>query len=581
MQGETRIFTRLLRWVTGAAAARRYPNEARYIYLTNLVAMQALVITLFYIGLYFRLGLYEAFAFLIPLALSSIAAMALNNRGAMSTAKHLLLSCASFYIFLYASYLGPESEIQTTLFSCVANTFLVFSLRQWPHMVVAVAQPLAYFVLIGWFQVDWVPWHAAPDEVVMLQGIASRYLTAFLLLVTLVVFAFTTQRYESIANAASKRLQDEMAMVRLLQDVATIANHAETLQAAAADAAARIKFHTGWSGGELIDPAQPGQHHELLTRLTNVGLGCWRLSPDTGQIHFGLAIAASGKTIAAMVFEVPNGSPPSTELVESLDNVGRQLGILAERERARDQVGESHMKMIAAAKMATLGEMAGGIAHEINNPLAVIQGYLARIDRHSGLPQSRPIVQDAVLNINATIQRITKIVTGLRSFARDSGADPYETVRLDRVISDTLALSAERFKNRGISLVVPKVPPDLFVDCRPTQISQVLLNLLNNAYDAVAGQKDKRIELTIADSEEELVLGVTDSGPGIPPEISAKILEPFFTTKPVGQGTGLGLSISKGLVESHGGTLEFRSNVGVGTHFSVRLPKRQDRDMFG
>ena len=117
------------------------------------------------------------------------------------------------------------------------------------------------------------------------------------------------------------------------------------------------------------------------------------------------------------------------------------------------------------------------------------------------------------------------------------------------------------------------------MDCRPTQISQVLLNLLNNAYDAVIGQPEKRIELHIDDSDDELVLGVSDSGPGIPAEICQKILEPFFTTKPVGQGTGLGLSISKGLVESHGGSIEFESKIGVGTHFSVRLPKYHDADV--
>ena len=294
----------------------------------------------------------------------------------------------------------------------------------------------------------------------------------------------------------------------------------------------------------------------------------------------GVPVPVGREVTGMMLFASVGPRPPSPEMLSNLDNIGRQLGMVEERRRAQRLVSESHIKMIAAAKMATLGEMAGGIAHEINNPLAVIQGYLARIQKVQSLYGGVEAVEhtdDAIKSIDETILRITRIVNGLRAFARDSTGDPFEPVEIHRLVQDTLALSAERFRNKGVVLEIEPLPRGLSVECRSSQISQVLMNLLNNAMDAVLGvpqRSARRVRIGAVDGGTMVDVVVSDSGPGIPDELREKVMQPFFTTKPVGEGTGLGLSISKGIVESHHGTLDFTSSPGA-TAFRIRLPKEQ------
>lgn len=138
---------------------------------------------------------------------------------------------------------------------------------------------------------------------------------------------------------------------------------------------------------------------------------------------------------------------------------------------------------------------------------------------------------------------------------------------------DTLALCAERFRSRGVELRIDQLVDDP-LECRSVQISQVLLNLLNNSYDAVQGEPGAWVAIAVAREGSDALFSVTDSGPGIPEAVAARMLEPFFTTKDVGEGTGLGLSIAKGIVEDHGGHLKFDTNTPT-TRFYFRIPLRQ------
>lgn len=244
----------------------------------------------------------------------------------------------------------------------------------------------------------------------------------------------------------------------------------------------------------------------------------------------------------------------------------RAHGAMLERERLR---------AIEASKMASLGEMAGGIAHEINNPLAIIVGNASHIRKREDTPAD---VRHKADRIEHTAQRIAKIIRGLRAFARNADQDPLQPVHLAGVIEDTLALCSERFRNHGVQLDVHgKI--DAIVNCRPSQISQVLLNVLNNAHDAVQGQTSPWVSLHLETTVSTISIAVTDSGRGIPANIADRIMEPFFTTKEVGKGTGLGLSIAKGLVEDHGGRLLLDRGAS-NTRFVIELPTaREERDV--
>lgn len=227
--------------------------------------------------------------------------------------------------------------------------------------------------------------------------------------------------------------------------------------------------------------------------------------------------------------------------------------------RGQEELAAQQALLIQAAKMSTLGEMAGGIAHEINNPLAIIKGQSELLRKSLA---KTPIDTNKVIlmikNIEDTIMRMSKIVTGLRTFARQTDQEPMTETVLAEIINDTLSLCTERFHQNQIKLILDEIP-NLKIKCRPVEISQVILNLLTNSFDAIAELNEKWISISFKQTEKTIQIIITDSGNGIPQNVAEKMMLPFFTTKAVGKGTGLGLSISQGIIESHKGKLYYNS----------------------
>lgn len=254
---------------------------------------------------------------------------------------------------------------------------------------------------------------------------------------------------------------------------------------------------------------------------------------------------------------------------------------ITERVHAESLIEQQRGMLVHSSKMSSLGEMASGIAHEINNPLAIIYGkaHLLRLMAEQGSLEPGAVEQ-LTGQIEKTAMRISKIVRSLRSFARDAEADPLERVPLKQIVEETLELCQERFLSRKVSLKVDQIPENLDVLCRSVAISQVLLNLLNNAFDAVdSGQNASPwISLTAQEDQDQVVISVGDNGPGIPESIKDRILEPFFTTKEVGKGTGLGLSVANAILSQHQGKLWIDS-CGGPTCFKFSLPKGSRREI--
>lgn len=256
--------------------------------------------------------------------------------------------------------------------------------------------------------------------------------------------------------------------------------------------------------------------------------------------------------------------------------VGNWLKVRNDRrlESAEKEVEASRVQLIHQGKMSALGEMAAGIAHEINNPLTVIKSKAALIKREaeSGAPDGEKIGRE-VVKISSMSDRVAKIIRGLRNFARDGAADPFEETNLVELVSDVLEITAARMQDHGVELRIIKNDSPVIADIRPTQILQVMVNLLTNAHDAIEKNENKWVELSIHDQKNSVEIWVIDSGTGIPKHIQEKIFQPFFTTKEVGKGTGLGLSITVGIIKSHGGTISI-DNKSPNTKFVVSLPKK-------
>lgn len=241
------------------------------------------------------------------------------------------------------------------------------------------------------------------------------------------------------------------------------------------------------------------------------------------------------------------------------------------------QQKEQEQSFLQNSKMSSLGEMSSGIAHEINNPLAIIGGVAQQIQRMIDREQvDLPRIKKGIETINQTVDRIAKIIHGLRSFAREGSNDPFIQSEAKKIISDTLELCKSKFLHSDIMIDVTGSNSIIHLDCRPYQISQVLLNLLNNSYDAIKELNEKWVRIETVESAQHVDISVIDSGKGIPKQLLPKIMQPFFTTKATDKGTGLGLSVASGILKSHGGSLVIDENY-PNTKFTMRIPKKHEK----
>lgn len=246
--------------------------------------------------------------------------------------------------------------------------------------------------------------------------------------------------------------------------------------------------------------------------------------------------------------------------------------ITTELVEAQKKLRDQEAKAQYSAKLASLGEMAAGIAHEVNNPLTIIQGSANIVRR---LVDQTPLDIENIKNLTTkmitTSDRISKTVKSLKALSRNGANDPKEIFSLQTVIDQCLDISGQRFRQNGIELRMKNSPDDIQILGREVQISQVLINLINNSVDAIKSLNERWISITVNKRNSFIEIDISDSGSGIPVEIRKKIMDPFFTTKDVNQGTGLGLSISKNIIQDHGGELLLLPEE-KNTTFRIRLP---------
>ncbi len=247
----------------------------------------------------------------------------------------------------------------------------------------------------------------------------------------------------------------------------------------------------------------------------------------------------------------------------SLDNAR----LYAELEARVREIEASQAQLLQAGKLAAVGQLVSGVAHEINNPLAVIVGQAQLLGRRLADPEQAQRAE----RIRASAMQAARIVRELQLFVRPRPRE-IATVDVAEVVGRVLALREDALRVNGITLECD-VSPDLpGVRGDASQLEQVVMNLVLNAEQALAACREGRITVALRAAHGRVRLTVADTGPGIPPDVLPRIFEPFFSTKAVGQGTGLGLSICYSIVESHGGRLTADSRPGLGATFVVDLP---------
>ncbi len=277
-----------------------------------------------------------------------------------------------------------------------------------------------------------------------------------------------------------------------------------------------------------------------------------------------------------------------------------------ELEDAKNEILQSREKLVQQEKLVSIGMLAAGIAHEINNPLGFIKSnfetllnyskmILAAIEKIEDLSKNTPELKDTIKNILKSskidfikediadlykdsedgFKRIIDIINALKNFSRQE-LDKKEPHLLSEIIEESLTITHNKTKH--IATIDKQIKEDVEVICSKTEIAQVLINLIVNAAQALEeiDKKDKKIIIRSRTDSDFITIEVEDNGPGIPEHIRNKVFDPFFTTKPVGKGTGLGLYISYDIiVNKHNGVLEMETKEGEGTIFRIKLPRNQ------
>ncbi len=240
--------------------------------------------------------------------------------------------------------------------------------------------------------------------------------------------------------------------------------------------------------------------------------------------------------------------------------------------KTRKELREKEAVAQYSSKLASLGQMAAGVAHEVNNPLAIIQGsasIIAVLVREENIDrESLKVFSDRIV---ATTDRIAQIVRSLRTLSRGGEKDPFSPLSIQKLISSCIDISNHNLKQKDVRLILPDNKKDLTVLGREVQLGQILLNLLSNSVDAVKDLPERWVSIDYGHVDGHVWIEVVDSGKGISQEIAEKIMDPFFTTKTKEEGTGLGLSISSKLIEEHGGRLSYEKGR-PNTTFRITFP---------
>jgi len=257
---------------------------------------------------------------------------------------------------------------------------------------------------------------------------------------------------------------------------------------------------------------------------------------------------------------------------DDIGDLGRNFNNMVQQLReSRQEIEHLHRTQMSRAEhMATLGELAAGLAHEIRNPLAGIAGVMQIVGRD--LPPTSPAC-DVVKDVQEEVLRINRIVSDLLETARPRPPE-YQLADLNSTVEHAVSFARQQILSKPIEIEFRKAPELGLVEHDPRQLHQVLLNLLLNAIQALNG--GGRVTVLLAQSDEKTVsVSINDTGLGIAPENLTHIFRPFFTTK--GHGTGLGLPLARRIVEDHGGKLEVTSDLGHGSTFTLVLPFRRPR----
>jgi len=421
---------------------------------------------------------------------------------------------------------------------------------------------------------------------------------------------------QALNATLAQQVAERTALLELLQAITAAANEATSPEAVLQLALDQICTYTGWPVGHVYLAASDGSglwmsspiwhldtparfaafqqatqamhmpmvENDIIGHVITSGQPEWHgdvttdpafrrsASAKESGLHsvFACPILISREVVGVMEFYAPKMQQPHTMLLDFGVQIGIQLGRVVERQHAAAQYQLQQEALYQSEKLAAMGSLLSGVAHELNNPLAVVLMHVDLLREELGHSPLLELIDE----VTRAAERCKRLVHAFLTLARQHTPDR-TAVSLNSLVTDTVELLAYTLQvdNITVHLELAENLPLLWADAH--QIQQVITSLITNAHQALRESLALR-QLTLTTrcnaTRTCVTLAVTDTGPGVPPALQARIFEPFFTTKPVGIGTGLGLSLCKGIIEQHGGTITMTSQPGQGATFCVELP---------
>jgi signal transduction histidine kinase len=299
-------------------------------------------------------------------------------------------------------------------------------------------------------------------------------------------------------------------------------------------------------------------------------------SPLNVRGAFSLPIVSGGKLIAVAEFFCTKPVKRNNAILHISAMLGLYFARIFERQEMKKLALTTRTMTIEdvySERMVALGDMASGVAHEINNPLTIVLGHVALVTarlRKAGTVD--PTIDSSLATIDTALKRIASVVYSMRQFCSNASEESFEVRSIDDLIQQSFSLCLERIYAEQVDFRMLTPPdPSIKIKTRGPQVGQILSNLLNNALDAVLALDEKWVEIRVEILDENVRVLVVDSGMGIPIGIRERIMDPFFSTKEVGHGAGMGLSTSKGMAKNHGGDVWY-DEAASRTTFILQLP---------
>lgn len=564
---------------------------------------------------FFVLGVPEVMLAISITSLLALANLALLRRTrAPRLAAHIALGLLAGLIsvgsWLTGGFEDPYSAWFYALPVAAAVTLDLRGVLLWVGVTLALMLGFWSLPLVGVELVSRVP-----QSLLSGQALFDRVMVMLGLAAIGVSFVAGQRRAERELANANEELERESAYVRLLMHAAVAANQATSLDEALRECAKSVCHAMGWAAGHVhvvnergmlvssrivvSGDAALGPLVDLTTQLTFApgeglpgralasrrpeAVGAADLETDPARVElarslglragFAIPVLSHGEVVAVVEFASREPLPQDERFEPVLTLVGAQLGRAAERASLEERLRQ-------VQKLEAIAQLAAGLAHEINNPMAYVRTNLnvlradwdeLRKELEAQSDEARALrlaeCDDLLAESAEGVDRTIAIVRDVRDLAHGANA-PAEPVDLDEVVDEALRVAtAQAGPGVRIERERGELPP---LQGSPGRLRQVVVNLVVNAIHAIGAAGTVRV--TTERRGRQALMRVEDDGPGIAPEVRARLFEPFFTTKPVGQGTGLGLYVSYEIVRAHGGEIRVDSEPGGGSRFEVRLP---------